>query len=101
MSPRTPGKATASEPDRLVTATVAVEEDRVENQIRPRRLSEYVGQPAVCERLGIYLDAARKRSENAPARRLHGHSAARPATLRREASWMKARACRRRGSGKG
>ena len=63
MSPRTPGKATASEPDRLVTATVAVEEDRVENQIRPRRLSEYVGQPAVCERLGIYLDAARKRSE--------------------------------------
>ncbi len=63
MSPRTPGKATASEPDRLVTATVAVEEDRVENQIRPRRLSEYVGQPAVCERLGIYLDAARKRGE--------------------------------------
>jgi len=50
--------------ERVVTAAAATpEEERIERQIRPRRLDEYVGQPKVRERLGIYLDAARKRSE--------------------------------------
>ncbi|HUS23488.1 MAG TPA: Holliday junction branch migration DNA helicase RuvB [Candidatus Binatia bacterium] len=49
--------------ERLVAAAATPEEDRIERQIRPRSLDEYIGQPKVRERLGIYLDAARKRQE--------------------------------------
>ncbi|MDH5777709.1 MAG: Holliday junction branch migration DNA helicase RuvB, partial [Gammaproteobacteria bacterium] len=31
--------------------------------IRPQRLSDYVGQPAVCEQMSIFIEAARKRQE--------------------------------------
>lgn len=31
--------------------------------IRPRRLAEYVGQPAVCEQMSIFIEAARGRGE--------------------------------------
>jgi holliday junction DNA helicase RuvB len=48
---------------RLIEPASSPEEERVERQIRPRTLAEYVGQPAVRERLGIYLGAARKRAE--------------------------------------
>ncbi|MCI0750073.1 MAG: Holliday junction branch migration DNA helicase RuvB [Nevskiales bacterium] len=52
-------------PERLLTANATPEEAevRVERKIRPRRLADYVGQSAVRERLGIYLNAARKRAE--------------------------------------
>src|SRR5246127_5405322 len=48
---------------RLTSAAATPDEERIERQIRPRRLNEYIGQPAVRERLGIYLDAARQRKE--------------------------------------
>jgi len=48
---------------RLVSAQGASDEERVERAIRPHRLAEYVGQPAVREQMGIAIEAARKRSE--------------------------------------
>jgi len=48
---------------RLISAATTPDEERVDRQIRPRTLADYIGQPAVRERLGIYLDAARKRGE--------------------------------------
>jgi len=49
--------------ERLITAAATPEEERVERQIRPKTLADYVGQPTVRERLGIYLGAARKRED--------------------------------------
>lgn len=39
------------------------EEARFERTIRPVRLSEYTGQPAVKEQMGLFIEAARQRSE--------------------------------------
>jgi len=51
------------ESDRLVTAKSSAEEEAQEQSIRPTKLDEYVGQPAVKEQLGIFIEAARNRSE--------------------------------------
>ncbi|MGY6555662.1 MAG: Holliday junction branch migration DNA helicase RuvB [Wenzhouxiangella sp.] len=48
---------------RLIAAGAEPEEGRVEESLRPRRLSEYTGQAAMKERLSIYLESARKRHE--------------------------------------
>ena len=48
---------------RLISARSIAEEERYERALRPRRLDEYIGQPAVREQLGIFVDAARKRGE--------------------------------------
>jgi len=48
--------------DRIVTAR-AQDEDAAELSLRPRRLSEYIGQTKVKENLRILLDAAKKRGE--------------------------------------
>ena len=53
----------ASPGDRLISASAAGEEERFERALRPRKLTEYVGQPAVREQMGIFVDAARKRGE--------------------------------------
>ncbi len=51
--------------ERIVAATEQPsDEEVVAPSIRPRTLSEYVGQSALKERLGIALDAARKRSRS-------------------------------------
>ncbi len=43
---------------------VAVHDDvAVDRAIRPRTLEEYVGQPAVCEQMEIFIPAARQRNE--------------------------------------
>ncbi|MBI3171334.1 MAG: AAA family ATPase, partial [Hydrocarboniphaga effusa] len=47
----------------IIGASATPDEERIERQIRPKRLAEYIGQSPVRERLGIYLDAARKRSQ--------------------------------------
>ncbi len=39
------------------------EEVRVDRAIRPKRLADYRGQPAICEQLGIFIEAARRRQE--------------------------------------
>lgn len=53
-----------SEVDRLIfSESEGPPEERFERALRPRKLDEYVGQPAVREQLGIFVDAARKRAE--------------------------------------
>ena len=49
---------------RLSSATATREDAAVEASIRPRRLTEYLGQAAVREQLSIYIEAARQRSEH-------------------------------------
>ena len=49
--------------ERLVTGEVDRDEARIEASLRPDRLGEYIGQPAMKERLGIYLESARGRHE--------------------------------------
>ncbi len=48
---------------RLVTAATENEEARIEATLRPGRMAEYIGQSAMKERLGIYLESARARHE--------------------------------------
>jgi holliday junction DNA helicase RuvB len=49
--------------ERLVTAQGSVEDEALDRAIRPRTLSEYVGQPAVREQMDIFISAAKKRAE--------------------------------------
>jgi holliday junction DNA helicase RuvB len=61
-----------SDETRLVTPA-EVEEDRAEEStLRPRRIDDFVGQPAVREQLGILLEAARGRGEALDHVLLHG-----------------------------
>ena len=46
--------------------------DRDEFSLRPKRLSEYIGQPRIKESLGIALAAAQLRSESIDHILLHG-----------------------------
>jgi len=48
---------------RLVATDATREDEAVERAIRPRRLSEYVGQAKVKAQLGIFVDAARQRGD--------------------------------------
>ena len=50
--------------DELLIGTTAASDDLVvENAIRPRRLDDYIGQPAVREQMEIFIAAARQRAE--------------------------------------
>ncbi len=51
------------EHDRLISATATGEEEAIERAIRPRRLDEYVGQPAVKKQMAVFIQAARQREE--------------------------------------
>ncbi len=48
---------------RLISSETGPEEVRIEESLRPSRLSEYVGQATMKERLSIYLESARARHE--------------------------------------
>jgi len=48
---------------RLISARPGDEEIRLEASLRPTRLNEYIGQQTMKDRLGIYLESARHRSE--------------------------------------
>lgn len=41
----------------------SVEEERLENSLRPKTLSEYIGQDKVKESMKVYIEAAKKRGE--------------------------------------
>jgi Holliday junction DNA helicase RuvB len=43
--------------------SASAQEDAVERALRPRRLDEYVGQEKIRDQLGIFIEAARRRSE--------------------------------------
>ncbi len=49
--------------DRIITPVLGAEDQELETSLRPRTLAEYVGQPAMREKLGIFLEAAKRRSE--------------------------------------
>jgi Holliday junction DNA helicase RuvB len=54
----------AVETDRLITATPgSVQEEQFERSLRPATLAEYVGQQKVRDQLGIFVEAAKRRSE--------------------------------------
>ena len=48
---------------RLISTAANCEDELLEASIRPQKLSEYLGQQAVREQLGIYIEAARRRGE--------------------------------------
>jgi len=53
------------ESDRLISSDPKGDtETRVDHAIRPRSLDDYIGQPAVREQLGIFIDAARHRGDS-------------------------------------
>ncbi len=50
--------------DRLIDpSTASTDEERIDRAIRPKLLADYVGQPAVCEQMEIFIGAARARGE--------------------------------------
>ncbi len=49
--------------DRIVTAQGSREDDSLDRAVRPKQLSDYVGQPAVRAQMEIFIEAARRRSE--------------------------------------
>lgn len=52
------------EQERLVSPeSTAPQEDHAERALRPRTLSDYVGQPKICEQLEIFISAARDRAD--------------------------------------
>ncbi len=51
------------ETDRLIAPTASREEEAIDRAIRPRKLADYVGQPAVREQMEVFIEAARKRGE--------------------------------------
>ncbi len=52
-----------TEPERLISPAEAADDGALDRAIRPRRLADYVGQPAVCEQMEIFIGAARGRGE--------------------------------------
>ena len=53
-----------SDNDRLITASLAVDDAQLEDSIRPKLLADYIGQPAVHEQMEIFIGAARQRGES-------------------------------------
>ncbi len=51
------------EHDRLTTADARADDKAFDRAIRPKRLADYHGQPNVSEQMGIFIQAARQRSE--------------------------------------
>ena len=51
------------EDDRIVTTKETVEDQEIEITLRPRTMSEYVGQQKVKDNLSVYISAAKKRKE--------------------------------------
>ena len=51
------------EHDRLTSAESGVEDKAFDRTIRPKTLSEYIGQPGVKRQMRIFIEAARRRSE--------------------------------------
>jgi Holliday junction DNA helicase RuvB len=52
-----------TDPNRLISPEPAADDGAIDRAIRPRRLADYVGQPAVREQMEIFIGAARGRGE--------------------------------------
>ncbi|MCW9710089.1 Holliday junction branch migration DNA helicase RuvB [Avibacterium sp. 21-586] len=51
------------EVDRIVSATEKFDEEVIDRAIRPKLLTDYVGQPQVCEQMEIFIQAAKLRQD--------------------------------------
>jgi len=51
------------EHDRLTSAEAVADDPVFDRAIRPKRLTEYVGQPGVKQQMGVFIEAARRRRE--------------------------------------
>lgn len=51
------------ENDRIITADLMNDEDKIDRAIRPRKLDDYIGQATAREQLAIFIDAACGRQE--------------------------------------
>ena len=52
--------------DRLISAeSKSTQEEAIERALRPKRLSDYVGQAKIREQLSIFIEAARRREAGA------------------------------------
>jgi len=51
------------EPDRVISGQASGEDEAVDRAIRPRRLADYIGQPAVREQMDIFVSATRQRGD--------------------------------------
>lgn len=49
--------------ERIISAQTSNEENHLEEQIRPRQLKDYIGQPSVREQMDIFISAARGRGD--------------------------------------
>ena len=49
--------------ERFVSSSKTVDDDQIENVLRPRTMNDYVGQTKVKENLMVYISAAKKRGE--------------------------------------
>ena len=49
--------------ERVISAADGIDDFETEVTLRPKTMDEYIGQPAMREKLGIFLEAARRRSE--------------------------------------
>ena len=54
--------------DRVISPAASREDELLDASIRPQKLGEYLGQEAVREQLGIYIEAARRRVRRHVAR---------------------------------
>ena len=48
---------------RIITTEVTKEEKEAENNLRPKRLKDYIGQEQIKESLTVYMEAAATRGE--------------------------------------
>ena len=60
---RTPGITRDGDPERIQSPDAAGLEEELDRTLRPQRLADFVGQPAVKEQLGVFIEAARARGE--------------------------------------
>lgn len=51
------------EADRLIAPAASTEDEVIDRAIRPKMLSDYTGQPHVCEQMEIFIEAARNRDD--------------------------------------
>lgn len=49
---------------RMISTELMVEEDRTENNLRPMKLREYIGQEKVKDNLSVYIEAAKARKDS-------------------------------------
>lgn len=58
-----PDRLSSSSPERIISADVMRDDEHIDRAIRPKSLSDYVGQPQVTDQMEIFIKAAKLRHE--------------------------------------